>query len=72
MDGAELRRRLDRFGDPYIRLAPRLGLSATGLHKQMRGERPVSRQTALLLECLERESKDRTAQSHQISGRAAE
>jgi hypothetical protein len=57
MDGAELRRRLDRLGDPYIRLAPRLGLSATGLHKQMRGERPVSRQTALLLERLEQDRR---------------
>ena len=60
MDGAELRRRLDRLGDPYSRLAPRLGLSATGLHKQMRGERPVSRQTEIILNVLERESEGRT------------
>jgi hypothetical protein len=54
MDGTELRRRLDRLGEPYTRLASKLGLSNTGLHKQMRGERPVSRQTELLLEQLER------------------
>jgi hypothetical protein len=33
--------------------ARRLGLSSSGLHHQLRGERPVSRQTELLLEGLE-------------------
>jgi hypothetical protein len=51
--GDELRRRLDRFGRPYTRLAPLLGLSIDGLHKQMRGVTAVSRQTELLLEKLE-------------------
>jgi hypothetical protein len=53
MTGIELRRRLDRLGRSYTELAPLLGLSITGLHKQMRGERAVSRQTELLLEQLE-------------------
>lgn len=53
MDGTELRRRLDRLGRPYTQLAPLLGLSINGLHKQMRGERAVSRQTQMLLEQLE-------------------
>jgi hypothetical protein len=53
MTGTELRERLDRLGRPYTRLAPLLGLSIAGLHKQMRGERPVTRQTELLLEKLE-------------------
>jgi hypothetical protein len=53
MTGAELRQRLDRLGRPYTRLAPLLGLSIDGLHKQMRGDRPVTRQTELLLEKLE-------------------
>jgi hypothetical protein len=54
MEGAELRRRLDRFGRPYTQLAPLLGLSIDGLHHQMRGNRRVSRQTEMLLELLER------------------
>jgi hypothetical protein len=54
MTGAELRQRLRRFGRPYTRLAPLLGLSAAGLHKQMRGEAAVSRQTEIVLEQLER------------------
>jgi hypothetical protein len=53
MDGAELRRRLDRLGRTYTELAPLLGLSTHGLHKQMRGVHAVSRQTELLLEQLE-------------------
>ena len=35
--------------------ADRLGLSLQGLFHQMRADRPVSRQTELLLEALERE-----------------
>ena len=54
MTGSELRERLDRLGRPYTRLAPLLGLSIAGLHKQMRGEHPVTRQTEMLLEQLER------------------
>jgi hypothetical protein len=54
MTGAELRRRLDQQQRPYTQLAPLLGLSVDGLHKQMRGERAVSRQTEMLLEQLEK------------------
>jgi hypothetical protein len=57
MDGTELRRRLDQLGLPYTRLAPLLGLSIDGLQHQMRGYRAVSRQTELLLECLERKRR---------------
>jgi hypothetical protein len=53
MTGAELRERLDRLGRPYTRLAALLGLSIDGLHKQMRGDRAVSRQTEIILEQLE-------------------
>jgi hypothetical protein len=54
MDGTELRRRLDRFEQPYTELAPLLGLSSYGLHKQMNGQRHVTRQTEMLLTLLER------------------
>ena len=50
MDGVELRRRLNRLGTPYVRLAPRLGLSVHGLRKQMNGQRSVSRQTEVILD----------------------
>jgi hypothetical protein len=53
MTGSELRERLDRLGRPYTRLAPLLGLSVAGLHKQMRGETAVSRQTEMLLDQLD-------------------
>jgi hypothetical protein len=54
MTGVELRRRIDRLGLSYTAAAPKLGLSLSGLHHQMRGERAVTRQTALLLWGLER------------------
>jgi hypothetical protein len=54
MEGAELRHRLDQLRRPYTQLAPLLGLSPSGLHKQMNGQAPVSRQTEILLEQLER------------------
>jgi hypothetical protein len=53
MDGAELRRRLDRFGRPYTELAPLLGFTVDALHHQMRGIRRITRRTELLLEALE-------------------
>jgi hypothetical protein len=53
MHGSELRRRLKRLGLKYTEAAPSLGLSIDGLHHQMRGYRPVSRRTELLLEQLE-------------------
>jgi hypothetical protein len=53
MQGAELRSRLDQLQRPYTQLAPLLGLSVSGLHKQMNGATAVSRQTEMLLGCLE-------------------
>jgi hypothetical protein len=54
MKGSELRRRLDSLGITYTAAAVRLGLTLAGLNHQMRGERPVSRQTELLLQHLEK------------------
>lgn len=51
--GDQLRRRIDALGVSYTRMATWLGLSVEGLHKQMRGERPVSAQTALLFDAVE-------------------
>jgi hypothetical protein len=53
MEALELRNRLARLGWTNRRAAARLGLSAPGLHHQLDGTRPVSRQTELLLEVLE-------------------
>jgi hypothetical protein len=61
IDGAELRRRLDQQGRPYTELAPLLGLSVSGLHKQMRGDTAVTRQTEMLLERLEADRAGGTA-----------
>jgi hypothetical protein len=53
ISGDELRRRVDRWGVTYSAAAKRLGLTLDGLQKQMRGERPVSRQTAIILDQFE-------------------
>ena len=53
MTGNELRRRLIELGLNYRQAADLLALSYSGLHHQMRGERPVSRQTERLLEEIE-------------------
>jgi hypothetical protein len=37
----------------YAQAAERLGLTLAGLNKQMRGERSVSRQTAIILGMIE-------------------
>ena len=55
LSGDRLRLRVDRMGLTYAAAAQLLGLTYDGLQKQMRGTNPVSRQTTLLLECLERE-----------------
>jgi hypothetical protein len=55
MTGDELRHRIDQLGLYYTQAAKLLGLSLSGLHHQMRGDRPVSAQTVLLLERLEAE-----------------
>jgi hypothetical protein len=57
MDGAELRRRIDNLGVTYTAAARLLGLTLGGLNHQLRGERPVSRQTELLLERLEQDRR---------------
>jgi hypothetical protein len=54
MTGNDLRQHIDRLGLTYTEAAQRLGLSLSGLNHQMRGERPVSRQTEIVLEQLER------------------
>jgi hypothetical protein len=53
ISGDELRSRIKRLGMTYARAAERLGLSLDGLNKQMRGDRAVSRQTEIILDCLE-------------------
>jgi transcriptional regulator with XRE-family HTH domain len=53
ISGEELRERVKRLGMTYARAAERLGLSLDGLNKQMRGDHRVSRQTAIILDCLE-------------------
>jgi hypothetical protein len=53
MTGDELRRRIDRLGLMYTDAARQLGLSLSGLNHQMRGERPVTRQTEIILGTLE-------------------
>jgi hypothetical protein len=55
MTGDELRARIDRLGLRYSEAAGRLGLTITGLQKQMRGERRVSRQTEIILGYLEKD-----------------
>jgi hypothetical protein len=53
ISGAQLRARIKRMGITYARAAERLGLSLDGLNKQMRGDNPVSQQTAIILRMLE-------------------
>jgi hypothetical protein len=53
ISGIELRSRIDRLGVTYTAAAPLLGLTPDGLHKQMTGQRRVSRQTEIILDCLE-------------------
>jgi hypothetical protein len=53
MIGDELRQRIVKLGLTYTDAAPLLGLSGRGLHHQMRGERPVTKQTEMLLERIE-------------------
>jgi hypothetical protein len=58
MTGEELRERIKRLGLSYTAAAPRLGLSLAGLHHNMRGERPIGRQTEIILDMLERQFED--------------
>jgi hypothetical protein len=72
MTGDELRERIKRLGLSYRAAAPRLGLSLSGLHHNLRNETSISRQTEIILAMLERESRTGPAQPRQTSGRAAE
>jgi hypothetical protein len=58
----ELKTRLDRLGITRRDAAKALGLTERGLFHQMSGDRPVSRQTELLLEILEQKIKPRQQQ----------
>ena len=53
ISGIELRARIDKLGLTYTAAAPLLGLTLDGLRKQMSGLRPVSRQTAIILDLIE-------------------
>jgi len=48
-----LRVRVERLGLTYTAAAPLLGLTLDGLRKQMGGDRPVSRQTEIILDQIE-------------------
>jgi hypothetical protein len=50
MSGAQLRTQIRDWGYRYAVAAEQLGLSLSGLQHQMRSERPISQQTAMLLE----------------------
>jgi hypothetical protein len=60
MTGEELRERIKRLGLSYTAAAPRLGLSLSGLHHNLRDETPIGRQTEIILHYLE----------HDLGGRA--
>ena len=48
-----MRVRVERLGLTYTAAAPLLGLTLDGLRKQMGGDRPVSRQTEIILDQIE-------------------
>ena len=50
--GERLRARIDRLGLSYAEAARRLGLTADGLQKKMRGDRPIGRQTEIILDLM--------------------
>jgi len=66
MTGDELRERIRRLGLSYRAAAPLLGLSLSGLHHQLRGERPIGRQTEIILSYLERERAQPKSSCHRI------
>jgi hypothetical protein len=53
ISGIELRSRIDRLRVTYTAAAPLFGLTPDGLHKQMTGRRPVSRQTEIIIDLIE-------------------
>src|SRR6516164_3283970 len=70
MTGDELRERIKRLGLSYTAAAPRLGLSLSGLHHNLRNETPIGRQTEIILDMLEREFGQPGGASGATSGRA--
>jgi hypothetical protein len=64
MNAAEFRERLDRLGLTRKDAAERLGLSLQGLFHQLRGDRPVSQQTAIILAVLERDVRCSQSMGH--------
>ena len=72
--GSELRQRVDQLGLTYTAAAKQLGLTLDGLQKQMRGDRPVSRQTVIILDLIEelrRLRESRRQQELQLGGKVA-
>jgi transcriptional regulator with XRE-family HTH domain len=59
ISGDQLRERIKALGLTYAAAAERLGLTRDGLNKQMRGDRPVSHQTVIILCTLERQHRTR-------------
>jgi hypothetical protein len=55
LSAGELHDRVHALELPLERVAPLLGLSVSGLVKQMSGQRPVTPQTALLIAYVERD-----------------
>ena len=51
--GERLRARIGRLGLSYAEAARRLGLTPDGLQKKMRGDRPIGRQTEIILDLME-------------------
>ena len=47
------RARIDRLGLSYAEAARRLGLTPDGLQKKMRGDRPIGRQTEIILDLMD-------------------
>jgi len=64
MPANELHDRVHALGLPLERVAPLLGLSVSGLSKQMNGRRAVTAQTALLIDYLERD-RDALSAAHE-------
>jgi len=65
MDSSELRQRIKGLGYTQRQAAEKLGLSIDGLTKQLYGARPVGRQTAIVVELLERLEKPEIFRSRQ-------
>ena len=69
MTGEELRKRIRALGWTYAEAAERLGMSMPGLQHNMRDERPIRRQTELLLTALEQLQNSAEARLDRLPGR---